>query len=399
MVSNNEITKLVIGISIGVIALLILVYFIITFSQGNKSMDQLADNSKSEYIHTTDHQPESIDYNHMLYPNLAKNLPQEWSWKNISLEQSLFWSNIVLTEPGSVNKFLPSGNYSGNVQNQHVPVTCSSCFIYASVSVLEDRYNILRAVQAGYQLPDLQLSVQHVLNGLALTQDRNPCFEGGHPSNVFKLIEKYGIPDQSCNPYVSTPEPEMFKEPYCFTNPPVGMTCDDIKMESFCNNDAKDALDKMCCGIKDHKTYGIEEHHNIITNESENHDQRVLDAKLEIFLHGPITASIYSKPIEFLDNNGIVGSGICINNSSNQKSDWRNDVDHIIEIVGWKIIIDEETGEDLQYWHIKNSWGTYWGDNGYAYVPIKGDCLNILDFGFQVAYPIGWSSINPFTVL
>ncbi|EGB05916.1 hypothetical protein AURANDRAFT_17788, partial [Aureococcus anophagefferens] len=37
--------------------------------------------------------------------------------------------------------------------------------------------------------------------------------------------------------------------------------------------------------------------------------------------------------------------------------------DHVIEVVGWG-----ESDELGAYWEIRNSWGEYWGDNGFAKV-------------------------------
>lgn len=40
-------------------------------------------------------------------------------------------------------------------------------------------------------------------------------------------------------------------------------------------------------------------------------------------------------------------------------------LDHAILLVGYT----------EEYWVIKNSWGTIWGSQGYAYIPIENDCL------------------------
>jgi hypothetical protein len=37
-------------------------------------------------------------------------------------------------------------------------------------------------------------------------------------------------------------------------------------------------------------------------------------------------------------------------------------LDHTVLLTGWKII------DGVEVWEIKNSWSTYWGDNGYLYV-------------------------------
>ena len=44
---------------------------------------------------------------------------------------------------------------------------------------------------------------------------------------------------------------------------------------------------------------------------------------------------------------------------------------HILSIVGWGH--DEETATD--YWWLRNSWGTYWGENGFAKIKMGGQRL------------------------
>lgn len=39
-------------------------------------------------------------------------------------------------------------------------------------------------------------------------------------------------------------------------------------------------------------------------------------------------------------------------------------IDHTILLVGY----------NSTYWFVKNSWGPYWGNNGYAYINRSSDC-------------------------
>ncbi len=50
---------------------------------------------------------------------------------------------------------------------------------------------------------------------------------------------------------------------------------------------------------------------------------------------------------------------------------WDDEVDHIVSIVGWKTV------NDKQYWIVRNSWGTYWGNLGFFYVQLGKNLLGI----------------------
>jgi cathepsin X len=48
-----------------------------------------------------------------------------------------------------------------------------------------------------------------------------------------------------------------------------------------------------------------------------------------------------------------------------------DEVDHIVSIVGWKTV------NDKQYWIVRNSWGTYWGNLGFFYVELGKNLIGI----------------------
>merc|ERR1712061_807058 len=90
----------------------------------------------------------------------------------------------------------------------------------------------------------------------------------------------------------------------------------------------------------------------------------------EIFNRGPIGCRIASVPLHTYTTGIANGSG---------------NTDHIISVVGW--------GADAQdgfYWLIRNSWGEYWGENGFARV--KSGALNLEDAGCTWAVPKDWTA-------
>jgi cathepsin X len=92
----------------------------------------------------------------------------------------------------------------------------------------------------------------------------------------------------------------------------------------------------------------------------------------EIYARGPIACGIDAAPL-LKYTGGIVstqGGGI----------------DHVISVTGWDT--DPATGKE--YWHVRNSWGEYWGEMGYVRVE-KGN--NALDLESDCA----WATLKDFT--
>lgn len=70
--------------------------------------------------------------------------------------------------------------------------------------------------------------------------------------------------------------------------------------------------------------------------------------------NGPLTVGVFANHNGFM-NVGASGKVTCPTTGS---------VDHAILLVGY----------NSTHWIIKNSWGTSWGDNGFAYISKAADC-------------------------
>eukprot|EP01026_Neomeris_dumetosa_P068096 TRINITY_DN6659_c0_g1_i8.p1 TRINITY_DN6659_c0_g1~~TRINITY_DN6659_c0_g1_i8.p1 ORF type:complete len:551 (-),score=67.16 TRINITY_DN6659_c0_g1_i8:216-1868(-) len=76
---------------------------------------------------------------------------------------------------------------------------------------------------------------------------------------------------------------------------------------------------------------------------------------------GPVSVCIDASPLTFrFHDKGIYRNPQC---------GWvQEDLDHCVLAIGW----GQDNGEE--YWIIKNSWSSYWGDEGYIYISMEYDC-------------------------
>lgn len=159
--------------------------------------------------------------------------------------------------------------------------------------------------------------------------------QGGNPGDVYQDIFDKGIPDSSCEQYVAAngdmkcTAKEICKD--CTWPPcPAGQNCDDK------------------CWAVQHKTYYAKNYYQIFG---------AIKMKADIAMNGPISCGVHASPEFEAYTGGIF----------RQKDIWPQ-LNHEISVVGWGV---DEKGEE--YWIGRNSWGTYWGENGFFRVAVGSD--------------------------
>ena len=212
-------------------------------------------------------------------------------------------------------------NYATWEKNQHIPVYCGSCWAQGSTSAIADRINLMRKGA----WPTVELSVQEVIN----CGHSGSC-HGGWDSGVYGYAHKEGIPDQTCAVYEA-----------------VNKECNDMNRCMDCPPD-----EEGCHAIKEYKRYKVGDYGSVSGE---------MNIKKEVLARGPISCYV-SVTQEFLDYQG----GIFEDHTHKSLGG------HIIELAGWG-----ETEEGQKYWIARNSWGTYWGEQGWFRIVVGKNDLSI----------------------
>ncbi|CAE8721182.1 unnamed protein product, partial [Polarella glacialis] len=208
--------------------------------------------------------------------------------------------------------------------NQHIPQYCGSCWAQGSVSALSDRIKIARGAQG----VDIQLSVQHLMN----CGNAGSC-DGGEPNAAYQWIKNISDKTGSGLSYTTG-------QPYLACSSDVSggfckkadFTCTAENVQRTCGT-----FGKACVGLSRYPNATIAEYGSI----------QGKDAMMkEIFSRGPIACNVDAVPL--LNYTGGIVTAIS------------TQTDHSISVVGW----GTDAKEGL-YWIVRNSWGEYWGENGF----------------------------------
>ena len=150
----------------------------------------------------------------------------------------------------------------------------------------------------------------------------NGC-HGGHPIAAFKYMHDEGVPDETCMRYTSQ-----------------DMECTDINICRDCGHSTP------CHPVYNYTKYYVDEYGSV---KGEKNMMK------EIYARGPIACTI-AVPKDLMEYKGGVY----------RDTTGAHSLAHSISVAGW----GEEDG--VKYWIARNSWGTYWGEQGWFRV-VRGE--------------------------
>lgn len=219
-------------------------------------------------------------------------------------------------------------NYASVTRNQHIPHYCGSCWSHSTASALSDRIALVR----GNAFPEVVLAPQVLVD---CVQENSHGCSGGDPNAAFEWLMKHPITDESCSPYLATDDvctPATLCSD-CSPNPLVG---------------CKPRTPQTSFTVSEHGT-AFGEHQMMA----------------EIAARGPVVCGICVT-----DDFESYAGGVFRDNSQ-CKTEM-----HAISIAGWGADKD-----GTAFWVLRNSWGSAWGEQGWAKLQRGVDSLGIESIG------------------
>lgn len=251
------------------------------------------------------------------HPIKHYNFPEKWLAEPTppmaDLPEDFTWADV-----GGRNFLTPNWN-------QHINWYCGGCYLHSTLSTVQDRMYISKK---GAGLPTM-LARQTFINCGSDRGYGGGC-DGGEVTDVLQYLAEYGLPDETCQVYLAK-----------------NGVCDDMGQCMNCmpTNYSETGTSTVCWPVKPYVTYKVKGF-NLI--EAETKEEEELAIKSEIVARGPVTCGFFTG--EMFDFNYAGGV-------------WKeelDELDHDVEVVGWG------TDKDgTPYWHVRNSWGSYWGENGF----------------------------------
>ena len=308
------------------------------------------------------------------------------------------------------NRLIPNNNIYKKISSFKVPSTfdgikiwdkflspvlnqgnCGSCWAFASVSSLADRFNIQSLGLLSIKLsPTKMILCSSVGTGVdeKISEQKEEiknihnfaCF-GNTLNAACNYLYIFGTNTLECIPYDNFGNVNEFQSLVNFKEFSKLPLCSEISGNNLdmCNNyitlgKKNEVIGNPARFYRTHRVYGI--YGTDLYNDKGSEEQ----IRIEIYKWGPVCSAFEVYPDFYTFD------------ATNDIYEWNGKGEklggHSIEIVGW----GEEKGK--QYWQIKNSWGTKWGINGYFKMArgnnnckIEDNCIGMLpDFFYDTNY-------------
>jgi cathepsin X len=217
---------------------------------------------------------------------------------------------------------------------------------------------------------DINLSIQWILNcggggsgGGGPGDGHHLSCQGGSAIRAYDWIFKEGhyIPFETCQPYLACSSHST--NGFCKN---VDTTCTPFNTCRSCNH-------TDCVAISHYPNATIAEYGQYNENDS------LFAIQAEIFLRGPVKASVNAGPLEDYHGGILYDSPITRNTTHN----------HGVSIVGWGY----EESTNVSYWICRNSWGQYFGELGFFRVEMGKNLLGI-ESNIAWAIPGQWTTMQ-----
>eukprot|EP00850_Spirogloea_muscicola_P010065 SM000058S18495 [mRNA] locus=s58:238036:242651:+ [translate_table: standard] len=235
----------------------------------------------------------------------VRDLPEAWFWGNVS-----------------------GVNYLTEIKNQHIPQYCCS-----DAGLLKQ--DMPRPVAVAGLVKRLTSQIVVLVN----CADEGSCM-GGSPYSVYPYMAAHGLPDETCQNYEAV-DGECAPYGICETCSP--------------GQAPNPFLPGTCNTVKNFTIYGLKQYGHVLGGANVDANgffvKRSDKIKAEIYKRGPIGCGIH------------VTDKVWHHYSSGIFQQWTPVPlpNHELSLVGWGV--DKATG--MEYWIGRNSWGTYWGENGF----------------------------------
>ncbi len=243
------------------------------------------------------------------YKAILPFLPEEWDWRD-------------------------HANLADHFSQRSALTWCGSCFAAGAAMAVTDRFRIAYKRRFGQR----SLSVQALLNCHSPrpgTGNPGNC-NGGDWEHLYDLMERQGVTDETCMPYLGLDRSFSPQLP-----------CEDTMCREC-------TLDGSCRIIPNAPRYYISQWGTVTGAEA---------MRAELFTNGPLTCYIFSHVPEFSKYTGGIIPNVQITP--------QNNITHVVEVIGY----GSEAG--TPFWVARNWAGAHWGEDGYFRIHRGSNSLNM----------------------